>query len=48
MGTKEEAGSEFADKLKQMGLPVVSHTICPECREKALEEAESNMKGEQR
>lgn len=44
MGTKEDADSDFADKLKSMGLPVISHSICPECRIKALEDAESNMK----
>ncbi|MBU1194087.1 MAG: hypothetical protein KKE62_07395 [Proteobacteria bacterium] len=44
MGTKEDAGSDFADKLKSMGLPVISHCICPDCSKKALEDAESNMK----
>jgi len=48
MGTKEDASSKFAEKLKNMGLPVVSHSICPECRVKALKEAESNMKGKKR
>ena len=47
-GTKEDASSDFAEKLKSMGLPVVSHSICPECRVKALKEAESKMKGEKR
>ena len=44
MGTKEDAGSEFAEKLKQMGLPIISHSICKICRKKALVDAEANMK----
>ena len=35
MGKKEGAGSDFAEKLKNMGLPVVSNSICPKCK-KAL------------
>ncbi len=36
MGKKEGAGSDFAEKLKNMGLPVVSNSICPKCK-KAVE-----------
>jgi DNA-directed RNA polymerase subunit RPC12/RpoP len=46
MGTKEDAGSDFAEKLKSMGLPVVSHYICPDCSKKALGDAELKMKGD--
>lgn len=45
MGTKEDAGSDFAEKLERMGLPVISHGICPDCRKKALGDAEPNLKG---
>ena len=46
MGTKEDAGSEFADKLISMGLPVISHCICPSCSKKALEDANTSYEGE--
>ena len=36
MGTKNELGSEFAMRLERMGLPLITHSICTCCREKAL------------
>ncbi len=36
MGTKEGEETEFALELKEKGLPVVSHAICPKCK-KAVE-----------
>jgi len=46
MGTKECEHTEFTLKLKKMGLPIISHGICPKCSEKALEDAESTVKME--
>ncbi|MCD4675940.1 MAG: hypothetical protein K8S18_08090 [Desulfobacula sp.] len=45
MGTKEDAGSEFAEKLKQMGLPIISHSICPKCRKAVDMKYGLNKKG---
>jgi len=45
MGTKECEPTEFTLKLKKMGFPIISHGICPECRKKALEDAETKING---
>jgi|GEM_PF-2779989 len=37
MGTKTAEGNEIALKLQKKGIPIVSHSICPECRQKAMD-----------
>jgi len=37
MGSKECEHTEFTLALKKMGLPIISHGICPGCSKKALE-----------
>jgi hypothetical protein len=37
MGTKTAEGNEYALKLEEKGIPIVSHSICPECRKKTME-----------
>jgi len=43
MGTKEDAGSDFAEKLKSMGLPILSHGCCSKCRQQLNKKY--NLKG---
>ncbi len=45
MGTKEGENSEFALELKNMGLPVVSNSICPKCKKAVEIKYELNEKG---
>ncbi len=45
MGTKECEHNEFTLELKKMGFPIISHGICPDCRKKALEDAEKEGNG---
>jgi hypothetical protein len=45
MGTKEGEETEFAVAMKKKGLSVVSHSICPECREAVAIEHGLNNKG---
>jgi hypothetical protein len=45
MGTKEGEETEFAVAMKKKGLSVVSHSICPECREVVAIEHGLNNKG---
>jgi hypothetical protein len=37
MGTKTAEGNETALKLQKKGIPIVSHSICPECCQKAMD-----------
>jgi hypothetical protein len=46
MGTKECEHTEFTLKLEKMGLPIISHAICPICSKKALEDANISDEGE--
>jgi hypothetical protein len=32
MGTKEGEENKFALAMKNKGLPIVSHSICPKCK----------------
>ncbi len=45
MGTKECEHTDFTLELKKMGLPIISHGICPECSKKALEDANMSHEG---
>ncbi len=46
IGTKEGESNTFTQELQSRGLPIISHGICPRCREKALEDANINREGE--
>jgi hypothetical protein len=46
MGTKECEHTEFTLALETMGLPIISHAICPICSKKALEDANISHEGE--
>ena len=46
MGTKEGEETEFALAMKKKGLPLVSHSICPKCREAVAMEYGLNNKGD--
>ena len=42
MGTKEGESNTFTLELQSRGLPIISHSICPECRKKAMEDTEAD------
>jgi len=46
MGTKEDIGNDFAEKLKNMGLPIISHSICLKCKKAVKIKYELNVKGD--
>jgi len=46
MGTKEGEETEFALAMKKKGLPLVSHSICPKCREAVAMEYGLKNKGD--
>ena len=46
IGTKEDAGSNLANKLKEMGLPIISNGICADCKEKVTKQYGLNKKGD--
>jgi len=46
IGTKEGEETEFALAMKKKGLPIVSHSICSECKKAVAMEYGLNQGGE--
>ena len=45
MGTKEGEDNKFALDLKNKGLPIISHSICPNCKEAVKIKYQLNKNG---
>jgi formylmethanofuran dehydrogenase subunit E len=45
IGTKEGEETEFAVAMKKEGIPIVSHSICSECKEVVSNEYGFNQGG---